>query len=301
MKRGLLLLVMVLFGAGLFGADLKQVLQVPDPLSVGMPFTLTVTAAGASHFGAPIADSLQDFQIVAAKPVAGGLWHRQAKLVITLTAWETGELQLPALKIPVTFGKHTETMLTQPVAVTVTSVLPDSLASVTDTARVAATLKDVAPVAPVRWGVFDYLLPILLLLGILYFILKRQKKLTTPPPVPVTPPPPPEPAWKIALRMLDDLRAHPCFARGDFVEFYFQLSMILRYYIGQRDDFKATEMTTGEIRDAWRTPKHEERDQILRFLKEADRIKFAKAQPTPEQATSAADWVEGYLRAEGRA
>jgi hypothetical protein len=299
MKR-LLLVLLLIAGSALWADGLRQVLQVPDPLTVGSPFTLTLTFDGAKTFGVPEKDSLDTFELVSAIPKSSGWFHRKATLTLTMTAWDTGELNGPIFRVPVTVGKTNQTITTQPFSVTVTSVLPDSLQTVADTSKVAAALKDIAPIRPVRPGVLDIALPVLLLAGLGYYLYRRHKRPAKTNETPAAPPPPPVPAYQRALVLLDELRRERVLERGDFVEFYYRLSMILRFYVEERDGFKAMEMTTAEVRDTWHNPNAEERNQILRFLAEADRIKFARHLPDSEAGNRAASYVETYLREEGR-
>jgi hypothetical protein len=300
LRRTLASLAILLLSVQLFaGPVLRQELQLPDPLTVGTPFTLTLSAEGADKIGIPLKDSLDNFELVSARPQSKGLMGKPPHLTLTLIAWETGELEGPVFRVPVTRGKHTETVRSDPFPVTVTTVLPDSLANAADTAKVAAALKDTLAPTPVKPGLWDILLPAALLGGLAWWLIRRHRRPVGPVAQPLTPPPPPIPAWRQALVLLDELRREKVLERGDFVEFYFRLSMILRFYIELRDGFKAMEMTTGEFRDAW-LGSHEERDALLKFLREADRIKFAKHLPGPEAAERTALWLESYLKDEAQ-
>jgi hypothetical protein len=90
--------------------------------------------------------------------------------------------------------------------------------------------------------------------------------------------PPPAP-WEVALRRLRELNARQLPAKGRFDLFYVDLSAILRYYIEDRFSLHAPEQTTPEFLEAAARSgriSREHQDFLAGFLRECDRIKFAK-------------------------
>ena len=111
-------------------------------------------------------------------------------------------------------------------------------------------------------------------------------------PRPVPPPPPPRPPWEVAFESLHDLRHAGLTREGRFAEHFDRVSDIVRRYLGDRYGFDGLESTTremlGELRGT--TPRIEVLDEIERFLRQADLVKFARLTPTePECVTALAE------------
>jgi hypothetical protein len=111
-------------------------------------------------------------------------------------------------------------------------------------------------------------------------------------PRPLPPPPPPRPPWEVAKESLYDLRHAGLTREGRFAEHFDRVSDIVRRYLGDRYGFDGLESTTremlGELRGT--TPRIVVLDEIERFLRQADLVKFARLTPTePECATALVD------------
>jgi hypothetical protein len=111
-------------------------------------------------------------------------------------------------------------------------------------------------------------------------------------PRPVPPPPPPRPPWEVALEALHDLRHAGLTREGRFAEHFDRVSDIVRRYLGDRYGFDGLESTTREMLSELRgtTPRIVVLDDIERFLRQADLVKFARLTPSEvECATALAD------------
>jgi len=111
-------------------------------------------------------------------------------------------------------------------------------------------------------------------------------------PRPVPPPPPPRPPWEVAREALHDLRHAGLTREGRFAEHFDRVSDIVRRYLGDRYGFDGLESTTremlGELRGT--TPRIPVLDEIERFLRQADLVKFARLTPSePECAAVLSD------------
>ncbi len=143
-------------------------------------------------------------------------------------------------------------------------------------------LKDIrGPVAiPGEWLWLWVLLGCLLVAGIVFMVLRFLKRKAV---VPVTPP---RPAWEVALESLAGLERSDLIPQGKVKEYYSQLSGIVRWYIEERFDVRAPEMTTEEFMDAVRysnrlTTAHQK--FLIDFLNASDMVKFAKFIPSSEE------------------
>lgn len=117
-------------------------------------------------------------------------------------------------------------------------------------------------------------------------------------------PSPPLPPHVAAIRALEALRARKLWQSGRCKQYYSELTDILRTYLAERYDFGAREMTSDEIlREIRRRdlPKRCTTD-LHGILREADMVKFAKAEPDAEQNeanySKAYDFVEQTKPAE---
>lgn len=108
-------------------------------------------------------------------------------------------------------------------------------------------------------------------------------------PRPVPPPPPPRPPWEVALEALHDVRHAGLTREGRYAEHFDRVSDVLRRYLGDRYGFDGLESTTREMLAELRgaTPRIPVLDEIERFLRQADLVKFARLTPSePECATA---------------
>ncbi|HDP35759.1 MAG TPA: hypothetical protein ENN29_11700 [Candidatus Hydrogenedentes bacterium] len=90
------------------------------------------------------------------------------------------------------------------------------------------------------------------------------------------------PPWDVALNRLRELERRNLPGTGKIDAYYVDLSAILRYYIEDRFHIHAPEQTTPEFLDtaAQRRIFSEEQQHFLaEFLRQCDRVKFARLQP----------------------
>lgn len=86
-----------------------------------------------------------------------------------------------------------------------------------------------------------------------------------------------KPPHIIAEEEIQKLQSSRLFEKGQYKEFYFRLSEIIRRYIEKTRNFPAAEFTTEEIA---RRLKSDTDRKILPLLRQADLVKFADAVPT---------------------
>jgi cell division protein YceG involved in septum cleavage len=103
------------------------------------------------------------------------------------------------------------------------------------------------------------------------------------------------PAWETALKSLDSLKSAQLMQSGKFLEYYFELSSILRRFIEGYYKFNAAEMTTYEINDELSKLEVEERPEIKNYLLNCDMKKYAKQIPTMEDADNSFNWLFKYV------
>lgn len=144
----------------------------------------------------------------------------------------------------------------------------------------------------VLWG----LLALALLGGALYglkqWLARRGKRLGD-----IFKPAPPLPPHVVAIRALEALHHRKLWQNGKFKLYYSDLTDILRTYIAGRYGIGAMEMTSDEILDAMRSLPEEELPKkaamdLTAILRDADLVKFAKAEPESEQNEN--DYTRAY-------
>ena len=92
--------------------------------------------------------------------------------------------------------------------------------------------------------------------------------------------------------------------KGLYKDFYVELTMVVRRYIGRRHGIKAPQLTTDEfLRDAAESGLFDrETIELLKtFLESADLVKFAGLDATPEMADDATSRARDYLESDNAA
>ena len=149
----------------------------------------------------------------------------------------------------------------------------------------AQTFRDIKPPVDYPVNYFFLILAIGLLIlcavaaGIFYF-LKRRKE--APPQLVL----PPEPAHLIAYAALDALRRKKLLEHSRIKEWYFELSLIVRYYLENRFSFRAPEMTSEEFLYSLKVSgdfSWAHKDLLEEFMNHCDLVKFAKYGPSPQE------------------
>ncbi|MBW6515670.1 MAG: hypothetical protein K0B81_03510 [Candidatus Cloacimonetes bacterium] len=271
---------------------LEQRIMQPDELYIGTPFHLHVQimTAVTQEVYHPIKDTIDVFVINDIKKELSTIDNKQiSSFNYRFSAFETGELRLPSLNFEV-FDTETSEIInlrTSPVELKVTSVLADT----------SAVIKDIAGPLRLRLGFWDYLVPLvslIILVGIVIMFWKKifqKKELIETAKEQET-----RPAYQIALELLEDLKQKRLLEKGNYLEYYFQLSFILRFFLELNYKFNAVEMTSSEIKQQINGFPLKERTDLNKFLNETDLVKFAKQVPYVNNALEHTEWLENYLK-----
>ena len=254
-------------------------------LTVGDPFdvVLTLTRADSSQVIGPLADSMGVFLPAARQakaPIRTGRGPDVHRL--SLAAFKPGRHRLPVFTFLVRTGSRIDTLRSDPVVVTVASVLPREMKDIND-------LKPVETF-PNPWL---WIVPGILLLaaGLLYAgsrLVRRFRRIRE---LAASPLPP----WEQALAALDELPWQEWLAAGQVKRFYYALSQVLKRYIERRFEFNAVEQTTTEILASMRACRTPMRDEVGPFLTRSDFVKYAKTVPPDDEARSAIAQVRDFV------
>ena len=123
------------------------------------------------------------------------------------------------------------------------------------------------------WVVLTVVLLVVTAAVFLFFVTKRRKVSVIAA----------KPAWELALEALMNIERAGYIQKDQFKEYYSELSGVVRWYIEQRLDVRAPEMTTEEFIHAVRFSERLTQTQqgFLRdFLNASDMVKFAQFVPT---------------------
>jgi hypothetical protein len=247
-------------------------------VTVGDRITLSVTVEHPSSSSVTWPDSfdLTPFEVLdasAPSPEAAADAVR-SRLVLTLAAFELGELEVPSLDVVVTASDGTqEALSSRPVGIEVVSVGTDESGDIRD---IRGPLE--IPLGALRLALW-VILP--LLVAALLFVVARRLRTREVEEVPASSGLPPRPAHEVALEALAELEASPMLARGQVKEYHIEAADILRTYAGARFAVDALEMTTHEVLDALAAKGVDARlrEGIGAFLDQCDLVKFAKVRP----------------------
>lgn len=251
-------------------------------VETGDTFTLRVLVGGTNvepkkvDFAAWYAASFSPENVLsqsAAWSRSGGRWVRE----FTLIAFDSATLRLP----PLTVRLHlSDSVLTNPLELVVRPT--PAKADV----RAAETIRDIRR-EPAHWT--DYWLEILsavLFAALVAWYFRRKK--TPPPPAreglkPETPPP--TPVHELILEQLTALERQKQWKQGQAVQFYAELSLIVRTYLERRFGVAALESTTREILPMLKNTDFPTglSEALRNLLQESDLAKYADRLP-PEQA-----------------
>jgi hypothetical protein len=165
----------------------------------------------------------------------------------------------------------------------------------------ANDIKDIKPIIGAGFDWQRYLnwivlgMAALLAVGGFFWWLTRRKRTSIPAPSPV----PNLKPHEIALADLDQLLAKKLLASGQLQEHYFELSEILRRYLGTLLSIPALDWTTEEIGEyisSHSKMDNNARQTILALLPATDQIKFAKAPVELQTALNHVEAVRNYIR-----
>jgi len=206
-----------------------------------------------------------------------------------LSAYRTGELELPAIRLTVSDESGNRTLSTEPVSVTIGSVL------VEDADAEIADLKPPASVPPdfsaVRAAIV--VLAVLLLAALLAWWLHRRYAARLQ-----AAHVPDDPFHRIApdvwvyselQKLLEDRFPE----RGEIDRFYRELARILKAYLSGRYRVDLLEQTSFEVPESLRQAGAEEPpiEETSQVLGRCDQVKFARIQPGPDDWKSVVEDV----------
>lgn len=151
-------------------------------------------------------------------------------------------------------------------------------------------ITDIKPVAKAPiwwWGIFRWILIIILLAGLAYgarylaLFIGRRKGV-----IPPARKEPKRPAEEVALEKLDKIKEEKIWQSGQVKEYHTELTDVVREYIGRRFKVSSSEKTSDETLRAMKPLLVEQKElyeKLRKMLSLADLVKFAKWTATPDE------------------
>ncbi len=268
-----------------FEATLAQQFDTSAPIKAGetVDVTFQITHPAGATVSFPTAYSPERWVLIGAErlPTAEGERATKSEWLAKFGIYRPGMTTLDSFEITVsTPDGQTVLLPTEPVEVKVLSIFADA----------TSEPEFIEPRPPVPVWVEDYTLAFVgggalafALLGLVAWGVRRRQLMVPPPP------PPPRAAHEIAIEKLGALAADDLVERGEYMLYWVRLSEAIREYLGRSYGFPGTEFTTTEMlvileRVEW--PVGLGLDDIHRFLRRCDEVKFGGAEPNVEESTA---------------
>lgn len=279
--------LMALPVAGAPALAAAQELPAPPSLRVAVD-TTTTTVGGRLHLAVTVEhasdatvqwpDSLDlaPFEVLGAvvNPTTLADGRATTTAVLTLTAFELGELEIPSFTVGVTSPGGVTELVTDPFGIAVVSVGLDEGQDIRDIRGPLSIPRSMLVIG--LW-----LLALALAAGGGWWLARRARQRPTDE-GPVTQGPP-RPAHEVAYEELEWLESSGLLGQGRIKEYYIEVSDIIRRYLEGRYSIRAPEMTSREVLEqledtdvAW-----DVHDRFTAFLEHCDLVKFAKHRPSP--------------------
>jgi hypothetical protein len=198
-----------------------------------------------------------------------------------ITSFDSGQHELPALKLVISSGLQHDSIVSNPVSLWVITLPIDTAKAIADIKKpygAPLTFKEVIPEVGISLA---GILFILLLIYIVRRLIKQKPLLPTRIII--------EPAHIRAIRNLDSLKEEKLWQQGRIKQYYTRLTDIVRIYIEERFNVPAMEQTSDEMLNSLKKLTIEDEASIA-ALKEiltlSDLVKFARALPFPNENES---------------
>ncbi len=267
---------------GVLPPEQLRVRASPDKVQLGEPFVVevAVTHAKEQRWELVAPGDLGDFDFVGhQRSRKDGRDSSTTVFAVKLQAYALGQQTTPTFTFEVADPLGAGQLPAAGTKIEVVSSLPK------DAQKTGANLYDVrAPeeVAVRSWRLL-YALGAALAAAALAYALYRWLK--RPKPVPAVPEKPPLPLHVRTTAALDALAAQNLPLKGRVKEFYFRLSEIVRAYLGELYGFEALECTTPELLAALsaRSTPGLPAKELSDFAQHSDFVRYAKAQPGPDE------------------
>ena len=290
MRSKLIVLIVVLF-EGIFRVQAQQTTYSltldTNYIMIGDQIHLTLkvkTNPGIKVLFPPLKDTVARGVEIISGPVRDSVRERDGQILIqeryVVTAFDSGMYVIPSMPIKVEGTGYNNVLRTDPVALVVNTYVVDQQKGNYDIVMPIATPWSFAELLPYLLWILGGC--IILVLIILLIIRLRSKKPLFAKDEPVIPP------YELAMKALNDIKEEKLWQQGHTKAYYTRLTEVIRVYLAGELDVPAMEQTSFEILRALEGCSDvdaKQRERLAMMLETSDFVKFAKAQPLPDENT----------------
>ncbi len=254
-------------------------------LTIGDPFEirLNIKYPSQADVSEPFIDSLGPFVILEKKnKVIQERGYVENQYQIKLAAFQTGTLKLPEFKVLYKEKDRIDTIYSNTPKIEIESILSQN----------KKDINDIKGLERFPNYLYIYIAGILIGLAVLGYFGRRLIKKFKRAKESVVPPAPP---WIEALVAIDNIPVQDWLKKGWWKKYYYTLSEILKRYLERRFEFCAVEQTTTEILRNLRQRKIAQYNEFGDFFRVADRVKYARYVPGPEESARAIEQVKELI------
>jgi len=195
-----------------------------------------------------------------------------------ITCFDSGVYQIPPQTFSFAYGAIKDSLLTEPLVLTVNTIPIKDPKKIYDIKGVMAMPLTFAEIVP-------YLISGLVLILIIVLIIYIRNRLKHNKPLFFLQKPK-DPAHVIAFRELEKLRNEKLWQQGQVKQYHTRVTDIIRVYIEDRFNILAMESTSDEILNDLKKVEiidAKELNSLKQLFELADLAKFAKAEPLPDE------------------
>lgn len=251
-------------------------------ISYDSTIQLTPPAAGANLGGFEV----KDYEFGEEEKLDDG--KRRQIISFKLRTFTTGDYVIPPLPIEYKTADSTVKYISaDPIKIFIKSLLAEGENVDSLQPRPLKAQASLAATSKTLWLIIGAVM-IVLAAATVYYIRRRRRAVE--PEAYVDPRPP----WEIAYTDLAMLKNKNLAEQGEVKIYYFELSEIMKRYLGRKFEFGAVDMTTTEIGDYLSARSFDENiyKELVDFFEHADLVKFAKYLPAADRP--GADWDTAY-------
>jgi len=208
-----------------------------------------------------------------------------------ITSFDSGFYYFPPFSFPIQSEFIIDTIQSEPFFIQVYSIPIDTTKGIFDIKAPYHTPFKISEALPLF---FYGSIAILVVLAVIYIIIKTRKE--EPIIKRVKPKIPPH---TLAFDELDKLKSEKLWQQGKVKEYYSKLTDIIRIYIEGRFNIRALEQTTYEILNTFKSEPlvdSEAMIELRELLVQADFVKFAKANPQPDENEKNFQYAYNFIR-----
>ena len=300
MKGRLILLLLVLL-CGVGGVKAQNVEYIAEVdtnyIMIGdqIHFRMKVLAEPGARVNFPVLkDTLVKGIEIVSGPVRDSVEERDGRMLIeesyVITSFDTGVYVLPSVPIQVLREDFNNVLRTDPIQLIVNTYVVDLQKGYNDIVMPKS--------APWTFGeILPYVLWVLLGLAVVALIvwIVRKRKRHEPIFANVKPAIPP---YELAIQALEEIKKEKLWQSGKTKEYYTRLTDAIRAYLNGELGISAMEQTSFEtLRDLEKNKNvtKEQREKLAMMFETADFVKFAKAEPLPNENESNLNIAYGFV------